>query len=268
MRNCVNVKNRQTKLRDSNLETIENLIETKNLLEHKVLAIKLEEFAVDRNLSGLIANQLMAKYQRPVLILNKIVSEDGLTWEGSARGYGTSRLTDFREFVRESNLAMYAEGHPNAFGAGFTDENFNKFVEYADTVLADLNFTPCYKVDFIYPYNDFKGTDILEIASLESLWGQEIPEALVAITNIKITADNLTLMSRDKNPTLKITLPNGVACIKFKSSEEEYENLCPSSGCVVINIVGKCRENVFNGNVTPQIIISDLEVIERQQYYF
>ena len=29
-------------------------------------------------------------------------------------------------------------------------------------------------------------------------------------------------MSRDKNPTLKITLSNGVSLIKFKATEEEY----------------------------------------------
>ena len=32
-------------------------------------------------------------------------------------------------------------------------------------------------------------------------------------------------MSRDKNPTLKITLPNGMSLIKFGSSEEEYEQM-------------------------------------------
>ena len=34
-RNCANIKNRQTKARDSALETIENIIEKNNLLENK-----------------------------------------------------------------------------------------------------------------------------------------------------------------------------------------------------------------------------------------
>ena len=105
-RNCTNIKNRQTKARDAALETIERIIKEKNLLENKILVIKLDTFATDRNLTGLIANQLMAKYQRPVLLLNK--TEDG--WEGSGRGYDKSKFDNLREFLKESNLVMYAEG--------------------------------------------------------------------------------------------------------------------------------------------------------------
>ena len=56
--------------------------------------------AVEKTLTGLIANQLMAKYQRPVLLLNKVINEDeSVSWEGSGRGYDKSRLTDFKEFL-------------------------------------------------------------------------------------------------------------------------------------------------------------------------
>jgi hypothetical protein len=58
-------------------------------------------------------------------------------------------------------------------------------------------------------------------------------------------------MSRNKNPTLKINLSNGTSLIKFKSSEEEYNSLFSESGCVIINAVGKCEINEWNGMVTP-----------------
>ena len=111
-RNCINIKNRQTKARDASLNTIERIIEEKGLLENKILVVKLDsEFATDRNLTGLIANQLMSKYQRPVLLLNKIVNEDGtISWEGSGRGYDKSKFDNLREFLNESGLTMYAEG--------------------------------------------------------------------------------------------------------------------------------------------------------------
>lgn len=64
--------------------------------------------------------------------------------------------------------------------------------------------------------------DILEIANLNHLWGTGIEEPYIAIENIKIT-DNIILMSPDKNPTMKILLPNGITAIKFKSSAEEVE---------------------------------------------
>ena len=282
-RNCTNIKNRQTKARDAALETIERIIEEKNLLENKILAIKLDTFAADKNLTGLIANQLMAKYQRPVLLLNKVINPevdivDGLgtvltkrsviSWEGSGRGYDKSKFDNLREFLKESGLVMYAEGHANALGVGITDEWFNTFIEYSNQALANFDFTPCYKVDFIFYGDDFRGSDIVEIAELKSLWGQGVEEPFVAIEHINIHNGNVTLMSPDKSPTLKITLPNGTSLIKFKSSQEEYEKLRSETGCITINVVGKCERNVWNGTVTPQIIIEDYEIVGEQKYYF
>ena len=280
-RNCTNIKNRQTKARDAALETIEHIIEEKNLLENKILAIKLDSFSADKNLTGLIANQLMAKYQRPVLLLNKTVEEIkcfgtkgeeitllDVSWEGSGRGYDKSKFDNLREFLKESGLVMYAEGHANALGVGIKDLNFDTFVNYSNRALAEFDFTPCYKVDFIFQGADFKGNDILEIAELKSLWGQGVEEPLVALENINLHAGNVELMSANKSPTLKITLPNGTSLIKFKSSKEEFETFNSKSGCITINVVGKCERNIWNGIAKPQIIIEDYEIVGEQEYYF
>ena len=280
-RNCMNIKNRQTKARDAALEIIERTIEEQNLLENKILVVKLDTFATDKNLTGLIANQLMSQYQRPVLLLNKTIQEieclgtkgerlvlQDISWEGSGRGYDKSKFDNLREFLKESGLVMYAEGHANALGVGIKDLNIDTFINYSNDSLADFDFTPCYKVDFIFVGNDFNGKDIVKIAELKSLWGQGVEEPLVAIENIKLTSSNVTLMSKDKSPTLKITLPNGTSLIKFKSSQEEYEKFYSELGCITINIVGTCRRNEWNGIVEPQIIIEDYEIIGEQKYYF
>lgn len=281
-RNCTNIKNRQTKARDASLEQIERIIKEKNLLDNKVLVVKLSpEHATDKNLTGLIANQLMAKYQRPVLLLNKVVTEKTyldkdntpiiqkeISWEGSGRGYDKSKFNNFKEFLKESHLCMYAEGHANAFGAGIDDNLFDTFIDYSNAKLADFDFTPCYKVDFVFNGSDFRGSDIVEIAELKSLWGQGVDEPFVAVEHINVYKNNVTLMSPDKNPTLKITLPNGTSLIKFKSSKEEYEKFNSELGCTTINIVGKCERNIWNGIVSPQIIIEDYEIVGAQKYYF
>ena len=270
-RNCTNIKNRQTKARDAALETIERIIEEKNLLANKILAIKLDpEHSTDKNLTGLIANQLMAKYQRPVLLLNKVTDPETkqVSWEGSGRGYDKSKFDNLREFLKESEMVMYAEGHANALGVGITDEVFSQFVDFSNKELANFDFTPCYKVDFIFYGDDFRGKDIVEIAELKSLWGQGVEEPFVAIEHINIHNGNVTLMSPDKSPTLKITLPNGTSLIKFKSSQEEYEKLHSETGCITINVVGKCERNIWNGIVSPQIIIEDYEIVGEQKYYF
>jgi single-stranded DNA-specific DHH superfamily exonuclease len=121
----------------------------------------------------------MAKYQRPVLLLNKVINPevditDGLgtvltkrsviSWEGSGRGYYKSKFDNLREFLKESGMVMYAEGHANALGVGIYDVAFEKFINYSNQALAEFDFTPCYKVDFIFNGADFKGSDIIEIA--------------------------------------------------------------------------------------------------------
>ena len=270
IRNCTNIKNRQTRARDSALETIENIIKKNNLLDNKILVVRLDEtMAVEKTLTGLIANQLMAKYQRPVLLLNKkINAETGeITWEGSGRGYDKSKFDNLREFLNYSGLVMYAEGHANALGVGIDDDLFNAFIHYSNAELANFDFTPCYKVDFIFNANNFNGKDILDIANLKHYWGQGVDEPYIALEDVKISSSNITLMSRDKKPTLKITLPNGTSLIKFKSSEEEYESLTASE-CVTINVVGCCEANMFNGSVTPQILVEDYEITKQLNYYF
>ena len=269
VRNCTNIKNRQTKARDAALETIENIIVEKNLLDNKILVIKLDEsMAVEKTLTGLIANQLMAKYQRPVLLLNKVITDGVVSWEGSGRGYDKSKFDNLREFLNYSSLVMYAEGHANALGVGIEDTSFDKFISYSNEELAAFDFTPCYKVDFIFNANNFNGKDILDIAELKSIWGQGIDEPYVAIEDIKISKNNIALMGLEKGkPTLRITLPNKTTLIKFKSSQEEYDSLCASE-CVTINVVGKCEANEYGGTTTPQIFIEDYEITQQLSYYF
>lgn len=158
--------------------------------------------------------------------------------------------------------------HPNAFGLMIDEEKIDEFITYADETLKEIEFSPSYKVDFIYTADSVNPKDILDIGSMKSLWGQNINEALIVVERINVTKNMVSLMSRDKNPTLKIQLQNGVTCIKFKSSEEEFESFLTDTGCVTITIVGKCKVNRYFNNETPQIIVEDYEVLSRQEYYF
>ena len=96
------------------------------------------------------------------------------------------------------------------------------------------------------------------------MWGQGVDEPFVAIEHINVYAGNVVLMSPDKSPTLKITLPNGLSLIKFRSSEEEYDKIVNSDfNCVNMNIVGACDVNVWGGKITPQIRIEDYEIVAK-----
>lgn len=267
VRTCVNVKNRQTKAQDTTLESLEKQIQDQHLLDSKVLLILVDD--IDKNLAGLVANKFMAKYQRPTAILRRTVHEGEPAWEGSARGYDASPLKDFRKFCKDSQLPFVCAGHENAFGLSLYDRDIEAFKAYCEEQLKDIEFSPNYKVDFIFQSNNFKASDIAKIGDMKMLWGQNLKEALVAIEHVCITKDNLNFYKKEKSSTLKITLPNGVACIKFKSNEDEYEQLYSDSGCVVINLVGTCDLNEFPpGRITPQIKIEDYDIISREAYYF
>ena len=268
-RNCTNIKSRQTKIRDNSLERIEQIIVNQNLLSNKILIVQLDDLITDRNLTGLIANQLMSEYQRPVLILNKIENEDGtITWEGSGRGYDKSRLKDFRGFLENNKYVMYAEGHANAFGIGIKDEDISAFITSTNSALDGFDFTPIYNVDFIYKSDELTPDEVIDIAGMKSLWGQGVEEAEIAVEGIKVHKDNIRILSPDKNPTLKIMLPNGINVMKFRSSEEEYDKLYSELGYVTINIVGECERNIWNNKISPQVMIKDYEIVDRANYYF
>lgn len=270
-RNCTNIKRNQAKATDASLSIIEHIIEDKNLTENKIIAVKLDKnHATNRNLTGLIANQLMAKYKHPILLLTQTQQEDGsIAWEGSGRGYDTSNFSDLRSFIKDSGYAFLAEGHANAFGVGIADDKFDDFIKFSNEALKDCAFTPCTKVDFIWHSYDFTGQDVVDLASLNMIWGQEIEKPYIALENLVIQPSNVSLMSRDKNPTLKIDLSNGVSLIKFRSSEEEFASLTRNpSGSVSINVIGTCKVNEWNGIVSPQIEIEDYEIVGEMKYYF
>lgn len=266
-RNCTNIKKRQTNARDSSLNIIEQTIKERNLLDHKLLVIQVQD--VDTNLTGLIANELASKYQRPTLLLNKKINEEGvISWEGSGRNYSNSPIESFRELLLETGFAMYSEGHASAFGFGILDSDFDEFISYTDNLLADFDFSPCYTVDKIYHYGNFNPNDILKVAELKPIWGQGLEEPLIVLEQLDLKNCKIDLMSRDKNPTLKITLPQGLSLIKFGSSEEEYDNIINSDfNCVNMNIVGKCDKNEWGGRITPQISIEDYEIVAKKYIF-
>lgn len=110
LRVCTNVKNKQTRMQDAAVEFIEKKIEKENLLDHQILLIQLDEASFDRGITGLIANKIMAKYQRPTLLTVKSEQDGQIVWSGSGRGPGRCELEDFRGFCEQSGLVKMAQG--------------------------------------------------------------------------------------------------------------------------------------------------------------
>ena len=304
IRIVANVKARQTKAQDAGLELLEQLIQERHLLDHKVLLFLLEPGQIDRNIAGLSANKLMAKYQRPVCVLTATIEQKEIispvhvaffnkddsnktpileweeppfdpprkmiikTYQGSARGCDAVGINDFKSICADTGVCEYCTGHPGAFGLGIKQKNIQNFIEKTDAALKDMPDEPIYYVDYIYYGNNLNPDDILSIAEMEDLWGKDIDQALLCLEGIKVSSDMVTVYQKKDN-TLKITLPNGISLMKFKATDEEcYKLQNQGFGYLELNIIGKANKNEWMGKVSPQIFIQDYQIIGSNQYIF
>ena len=268
VRVATNVKARQTKAQDAGMAKIEQMIEDQDLLLHKVLLFLLEPEEIDKNIAGLIANKIMAKYQRPVCILTEVKDENGISYQGSARGCDKVGVILFKDICAATGVCMYTAGHEGAFGLGIKQEDIQTFIDKTDAALEDMSDETIYYVDYIYKGVNIEPQNILDIASMESFWGKDVDEALVAIENLKISASMVTVYNK-KDITVKITLPNNISLMIFKAKEQDVEKLqTNNTGYVELNIVGKCNANEWLGNITPQIFIEEYEIIDSNKYFF
>ena len=285
MRIVTNVKNRQTKAQDTGLAIIEKMIEEQGLLNHKVLLFLLEPGQVDKNIAGLIANKIMAKYQRPTCILTKveipkyIINPDLPPWEeqplpqiittyqGSARGCEKVGVLDFKSICAGTGVTMYQTGHPNAFGLGILKQNIPAFIQKTDAALVDMQDEAVYYVDYIYKGDNIQPIDILTIADMQDLWGKDIDEPYLCIKGICINSDMVTVYKKKDN-TLKITLSNGISLMKFKATDEQCEMLQNSNGYYTLDVIGRANKNEWMGHVSAQIFIQDYEIIDYEEGWF
>lgn len=266
---CVNVKSRQKKAQDASLANIESLIEDENLLDNKLLVLRVPSDQVDKNLAGLIANQLANKYAHPTLVLRIINQPDGsVLYAGSARNYNNSKLENFRDFCLGTGQVQMAQGHQSAFGCAIEANKFDDFVLETNNQLSTFDFSPCYLVDLETSADQLTDQDVFTIASNADIWGQGLDEPLIAITDIKITSDSIQWLGNDKK-TLKLTFPGRKTnMIKFHIKDEEKELLDPQGGILTLTAIGKCALNHFNGNITPQIMLEDFEIVNRKKWDF
>lgn len=261
------VKRRQTKYQNDMMDIMEEKIRLDNLDEHSIIVIKCEQNEVERGLAGLIANKEQSKYQKPCMILIHGIDENGeLVYAGSVRNISNSPIEDLRKLILGSNYALMCAGHPSAMGCSFSEAQVEPFVEWFDNYCKenDIQFKTSYKVDYEWGPSSVDGEKIKEIGKL-NIYGQEIPESYVALIGIPLNQDNVTLMSPDKHPTLKVQLDkDGVNMIKFKSSEEEYHQWAKDGQ--VVDVIGKCQVNEWQEKVTPQIVIEDFQL--RKEWVF
>lgn len=256
-RRLYNLKNKQNRLRDKGVELIEKRIEEKGLLSNKVLIVNVTDI-LDKNLTGLVANQISRKYKRPVLLIRQ--KEKSKIFGGSARGYEKGVLKDFKQFLQDINQFIFCEGHKNAFGFEIEAEKLIEVNDIINDLLKDVEIdVDEYEVDFIIPSEQFDTQVIYNIHKLKDLWSNNVEEPLIAITKISVNKEDIQLIGKNKN-TLKFKNRN-IDFIKFNYSEEEFKKVF-NGECFVMEVVGRCSINQWDGKEIPQFIIEDFNILE------
>ena len=131
VRIATNVKARQTKLQDQSMALLESRIRDNNLQDNAIIVLTCEPGEVEKNIAGLVANKIQAKYQHPTLVLTKsqTINDEEPFYRGSARNYSMSENQDLRAACLETDLVEYAQGHANAFGLSIAESNIDSFIE-------------------------------------------------------------------------------------------------------------------------------------------
>jgi single-stranded-DNA-specific exonuclease len=253
-RQLVNIRSRQNRQRDKGLELIEQRIEERELLKNKILIINVTD-TLEKNLTGLVANQISRKYKRPTLLIRQ--KDDTHIFGGSARGYEKGSIKDLKQFLLDTNKFIMCEGHSNAHGIEIHADNLVEVNDLINETLKDVDIdVELHAVDFSIPARHLNDTFINDIHKLRNIWGSTVEEPLIVIKDVAVNSDSI---ERGKNNNILKFSYRGIDFIKFKFSEEEYDTQI-KQGSLTLDIVGRCSVNEWDGQTKPQIIIEDFEV--------
>ena len=261
---CTNTKNRQNKERDKALELLDIQIIENCLNDNKIIVLNADELDIPKTLTGLCAMGVVSKYKKPVII-GRIDSEGYL--KGSMRAPSNSPIQNFKEFLLDSNLMDFVEGHAMAAGASLKNSNVDKLVEYANNKLKDIDFNEGFwEVDFIVNGNcSYLEELIQQLAEGKEFWGQGCPEAMIAIENITINTKDFSYKGPERN-TVAFNF-NGIEYIKFKD-DDLVDLISQYNGKINVTIVGIPQINEWGGRTTKQIQIKGIEIKEIDALYF
>lgn len=256
-RECTNARAKQNRILDKAVEELEIKIFKYDLLENKILFVRLEEEDFPAELNGLTAMKLAAKYKRPTIVAR--LNDEGYD-RGSSRGLNESALKSFKEFMNESGYFEYTAGHDNACGISILDKNLHDFHDYANQALADVNFGEnWYEVNFERFAADPDLVPLIyDLAAHEDLFGQHNNEPLIHVTDINLKRNEIAVIGKNAD-TIRIE-KFGVTYLKFHAKEMIEELAQVNSNEIKIEIVGRANLNEFAGRVTPQIFITDFQI--------
>lgn len=169
----------------------------------------------DENLGsviGLIANKIMAKTQKPVILVHEF--NKGI-YNGSLRAPGT---LPFKTILQKSNLFNFVAGHEQAAGVEFKTENLNKIIKKFENYDFNIDAQEI-DVDVLFSNSD-NGVQnsIANINDYEDAFGGKIPNPILGFKDLIIPKSKIS--SRGKTASfywnnIKFMMFNGAPLKEF-----------------------------------------------------
>lgn len=256
------IKRRQTKLENESLALVDRKIKENNLLDNSVIIVQCEPGEVEKNIAGLVANKLQAKYQRPSMVLtkSKTKDDDEYFYRGSMRNYSMSEVENFKDVLEETGLTEFVAGHQGAAGVGIAANKMEEITNKLNEFYGEVSKEPIYWVDYIWRAADVEDSSLLELANMKEFWGQEIPPAQVCIENINLSQCRLSLCGKS-NDTLRMILPNGVVLVYFGISEMMFDQMLEED--MYMTCIVSPAKNEWMGKVSGEGMIDDFIVEQK-----
>lgn len=274
-REIKNIKGRQDRLVKKGVELVDNKINEEKLNTNKMIIVDITQ-ELEKTFTGLVANKLASTYKRPVILLRQKESD---TYGGSGRNYKLSSIESLQEFLNNTKLFNWINGHDNAFGFNINKSNINNLVQTTNDLLKDMKIEDCYWVDYEMPVGRLKPKNIIDIGKWKDVWGNTLQEPQFAITDIYVKPEEVQLLGAKKN-IIRINKTIGdktITFIKFFANENIYNKMILKSTRglskktpkkLKFNIIGKFNINEWEGKEYPQIEIIDFEVSEGRKIEF
>lgn len=266
---CKNVKSRQDSEVRRFMKKVEEVVEKENLQDNSIIIIDGTDIVNKKTVTGLVANKIAYKYQRPTMILKRFDEE---TFGGSGRGFGKGVMEDFRQFLLDSGLVEIPGGHKNAMGVRLKENKIEDLIAYCNERVPKEDLVVVYDVDYAIEADELIKEEVEKIAESYHIWGGDVPEPMFLIKNLRINASDVNGYGERNNFIL--FKHKGLSFIKKYCPQGEYETMTlrglhtigKNTKNLIYNIIGTFTLNVWEDNVVPQVKIHYYDVEEDKGY--
>lgn len=214
-------------------------------IDKKVISIMIDSSA---DISGLLGNKLLEKYQRPLLILR----DNGNLYGGSARAIG---IEDFRQMCSDTGMCE-ANGHPLAFGINIPKKYYEMFIARLEHELSNVEFEMNTDIDIEIGLGDLSRNLIDKIKQLDFISGTGFKPIVVKIADI--TEYEIGNMSQGKHLVIK---PNNYTNLIYWNWDGSFGEMEDNAMLEEpITIIGNVDSGFIGRNFSLQVIMSELGV--------